>query len=174
MTKGKENKLRQSGQTQSWVGPKTLCHGELIFLLQPLRTPSQPLILQRPSLLMSGRWLILKYTVTTKVIFVAETRSHIGLTWNKAYSVANQWVYLMNYKTYILKRYSRRFPKIQPDHGVGLISQQFCQGPSDQTCSYQPHWRVPLQDYFSCRMFLEHRPSFPVRLCLDTGPPSPY
>jgi len=28
-----------------------------------------------------------------------------------------------NYKTYILKKYSRRFLSIQPDHGVGLISQ---------------------------------------------------
>jgi len=30
----------------------------------------------------------------------------------------------MNYKTYILKKYSRRFLVIQPDHSVGLISQQ--------------------------------------------------
>ena len=34
---------------------------------------------------------------------VVETESHVDLTWNKTYS--------------------RRFPKLQPDHGVGLISQ---------------------------------------------------
>jgi len=30
----------------------------------------------------------------------------------------------MNYKTYILKKYSRRFLKIQLDHSIGLIFQQ--------------------------------------------------
>jgi len=30
----------------------------------------------------------------------------------------------MNYKTYILKKYSRRFLNLQPDHSVGLKSQQ--------------------------------------------------
>jgi len=34
---------------------------------------------------------------------VAETQSHVGLTWNKVYSVANKWVDTTNYKSYILK-----------------------------------------------------------------------
>jgi len=59
----------------------------------------------------------------SKEYHVAETQSHVGLTWNKVYSFANQLVDTMNYKTYILKKYSRRFLKIQPDHGVDLISQ---------------------------------------------------
>ena len=29
---------------------------------------------------------------------VTETQLHVGLTWNKAYSVANQWVDTINYK----------------------------------------------------------------------------
>jgi len=56
---------------------------------------------------------------------------HIGLTWNKVYSFANQWVDMPNYKTYILKKYSRRFLKIQPDHGVGLISQHVKQSKAE-------------------------------------------
>ena len=55
---------------------------------------------------------------------VAKTQSQVGLTWNKAYSIVNQWVYLMNYKTYILKRYSRNFLKLPLDHNISLISQQ--------------------------------------------------
>jgi len=57
-------------------------------------------------------------------IAVAETESYVGLTWNKAYSVPKQWVDTMNYKYYILKKESRRFLKLPPDYGVGLISQQ--------------------------------------------------
>ena len=73
--------------------------------------------------------------------FVAETQSHVGLTWDKAHSVANQWVYLMNYKTYILKRYSRKFPKLPPDHNVGLISQQHLLGVSMRSAIVLLWWR---------------------------------
>jgi len=54
------------------------------------------------------------------------------LLWNRSrklvwlgieYSVANQWVDTTNYKTYILKKYPRRFLRLPPDHNVGLISQ---------------------------------------------------
>jgi len=55
---------------------------------------------------------------------VVETESHVGLAWNSLYSFANQWVHAMNYKSYILKKGSRRFLKLQPDHGIGLILQQ--------------------------------------------------
>jgi len=55
---------------------------------------------------------------------VVETESHVGLAWYRVYSFANQWVHTMNYKSYILKKGSRRFQKLQPDHGIGLILQQ--------------------------------------------------
>jgi len=42
-------------------------------------------------------------------LLVVETQLHLGLSWNRIYSFANQWGYTMNYKSYILKRYSRSF-----------------------------------------------------------------
>jgi len=88
--------------------------------------------------------------------YVAETQLQVGLTWNKAYSIANQWVYLMNYKTYILNKNSRKFPKLPPDHGVGLISQHIIEFSPHSTISglymldhcmityvlWQPHIRL--------------------------------
>jgi len=53
---------------------------------------------------------------------VVETDSHVGLAWNRVYSFANQWVYTMNYKSYIWMKDCRRFLSLQPDHSVGLIS----------------------------------------------------
>jgi len=55
---------------------------------------------------------------------VVETESHVGLAWDRVYSFANQWVHAMNYKSCILKKGSRRFQKLQPDHSIGLILQQ--------------------------------------------------
>ena len=43
---------------------------------------------------------------------VAETQLHVGLTWNKVYSVANQWVDTTNYKSYILKNIPETSQKI--------------------------------------------------------------
>jgi len=57
---------------------------------------------------------------SSRVLTVVKTESQVGLTWNKAYSIANQWVDTTNYKIYILKKYSRRFLKLPPDHNVGL------------------------------------------------------
>jgi len=54
-----------------------------------------------------------------------KTQSQVGLTWNKMYSVANQWADTMNYKYYILKKKSRRPLKLPSDHSVGLISQHW-------------------------------------------------
>ena len=62
------------------------------------------------------------HSIQKEMTHVVETQ--VGSNWNKAYFVANQWLDTMNYKTFILKKYSKRFLKIQPDHGVGLISQQ--------------------------------------------------
>jgi len=43
---------------------------------------------------------------------VVETQSHVDLTWNKAYSVANQWVDTTNYKLIIYtKEISQKLPE---------------------------------------------------------------
>ena len=114
-------------------------------------------------LLSSGCYLL--HSALYHPAHVTETQLHISLTWNKMYSVANQWVTIINYKYYILKKKSRRFLKLLLDHSFGLISQQL-----NNTLNL--FWEVitPFFFFFSLFLqfqtrylnFLQHLYSFPL------------
>jgi len=56
--------------------------------------------------------------------FVAEKQLDVDLTWNKVYSVANQWVTNNKY-LYTKKNIPEGSWRIQPDYCISLIFQHF-------------------------------------------------